>query len=82
MVTTFEAGEKERVTGKQRADLGSRVKKLRDSRGFTQMRLAIEAGLSLSVVSQIEQARIPDPRGSTLVRIAEALGVKVDDLLS
>jgi transcriptional regulator with XRE-family HTH domain len=82
MVTATLAGEKDRVTGKQRSDLASRVKTLRNARGLSQLQLAFAAQLSLSVVSQIEQARIPDPRTSTISRIARALGVKVDDLLS
>jgi transcriptional regulator with XRE-family HTH domain len=44
------------------------------------MQLAVRAGLSLSVVSQIEQGSIPDPRVSTLLKLAAALGVTLDEL--
>jgi transcriptional regulator with XRE-family HTH domain len=61
--------------------IGMKVRLLRDSSGLTQQQLAVTANLSVSVISQIEQGKNADPRGSTLRAIARALGVTVDELL-
>jgi transcriptional regulator with XRE-family HTH domain len=61
--------------------IGQNLKRLRASLGMSQMGLAVGAGLSLSVVTQIEQGLNRDPRGSTLQGLARALGVTVDELL-
>ena len=42
--------------------------------------LAVAAGLSVSLVTQIEQGRTGDPRLSTLRALASALGVSLDEL--
>jgi transcriptional regulator with XRE-family HTH domain len=57
-----------------------RLKRLRTAAGLTQQALAFKAGLSMSAVIHIEKGRIPDPRISTLRRLAGALGVTVDEL--
>jgi transcriptional regulator with XRE-family HTH domain len=57
------------------------VKLLRKAAGLTQQQLAVAAGLSVSIVSQIEQGTTPDPRGSTLAALAGVLQVAVDELL-
>jgi transcriptional regulator with XRE-family HTH domain len=62
--------------------LGTRLKSFREAAGMTQQQLAVKAGLSISVVSQIEQGQKVDPRVSTAVALARALGLSVDELLS
>ena len=62
--------------------IGQNVKRLRVAAGLTQMGLATSAGLNLSIVAQIEQGANADPRGSTLMVLARALGVTVDELLT
>jgi transcriptional regulator with XRE-family HTH domain len=57
------------------------VKRLRKAAGLTQQQLAVAAGLSVSIVSQIEQGTTPDPRGSTLAALAGVLQAAVDELL-
>jgi transcriptional regulator with XRE-family HTH domain len=57
-----------------------RLKELRAAAGLTQQALAVKAGLSVSAVIHIEAGRIPDPRISTLKRLARALGCRIDDL--
>jgi len=52
----------------------------REEKGMTQQQLANAAGVSLSFVAQLESGRIDDPRVSTLRRLAEALGLKLDDV--
>jgi transcriptional regulator with XRE-family HTH domain len=63
------------------APFGGRLKKLREEAGLTQRELAERAEVSLSIVFQIEQGAKKDPRISTLVALAEALGVSVDELV-
>jgi transcriptional regulator with XRE-family HTH domain len=60
--------------------VGKRLRALRDRAGLTQQQLATAARVSVSVVTQIEQGRTPDPRLSTLRVLAAALGVTVSDL--
>jgi transcriptional regulator with XRE-family HTH domain len=62
------------------ATIGQSVKDLRAAAGLTQQELAVKAGLSVSVVSQIEQGTNADPRLSTLAALARALGVNLDQL--
>ena len=61
--------------------IGLNLKRLRLAAGMTQQGLAVAAGLSLSIVAQIEQGVNADPRGSTLGALAGALQTTVDDLL-
>ena len=60
--------------------IADKLKQLRADAGLTQMQLAVKAGLSMSVISSIEQGSIPDPRVSTLHALAKALGVPLDAL--
>ena len=61
--------------------IGLNVKRLRAAAGLTQQELAVAAGLSVSIVSQIEQGSNADPRGSTLQALATVLNATVDELL-
>lgn len=61
--------------------LGQRVKELRLASGLTQQELAVKAGISLSVLSSIEQGESSDPRASTLLRLRRALGVDIVTLM-
>lgn len=55
------------------------VKKEREKKGWTQERLADEAGLTQSHISRIEKG-VHSPSRKTLVKIAKALGVSLGDL--
>src|ERR671916_352342 len=55
---------------------------LRQSRMWTQVRLAEEAGVSPTAVSGIENGRISRPHFGTLRKLAGALGVEPQELLS
>jgi transcriptional regulator with XRE-family HTH domain len=59
-----------------------RIRELREAAGMTQQALAVAAGVSISVVTKLEQGQNEDPRVSTLQALARALGVKVDDMLA
>jgi transcriptional regulator with XRE-family HTH domain len=62
--------------------LARRVRQLREAAGLSQQALATAAGLSISVVTHLEQGKKADPRISTVAALAGALGVTVDRLLA
>jgi len=61
-------------------ELGSRIRKLRLRQARTLGEIARECGFSTSLLSKIETGRTMPPV-STLVKIADALGVRVSTLL-
>jgi transcriptional regulator with XRE-family HTH domain len=60
--------------------ISRRLKELREAAGMSQQALAMAAGVSISVVAQIEQGAKSDPRLSTLLALSKALGVDVAQL--
>jgi transcriptional regulator with XRE-family HTH domain len=60
--------------------LGSTIRRLRDERGWTQGELAYHAGVDQSHVSRIESGATKDTKVSTIIAIARALGVTIDEL--
>lgn len=60
---------------KEFPELAANLKALREARGLSQQQLAEKAGVSISVLFQIEQGRKKDPKLSTLVSLAEGLGI-------
>lgn len=63
------------------APIARRLKELRAMAGMSQQSLAVSAGLSVSLVSQIERGSRLDPRVSTITALATALGVGLDELV-
>lgn len=65
--------------------LSKRLKLLREAAGLSQQDIATRGELSLSLVAKLEQGKKADPRASTILALARALGVKpgqlLDDLL-
>ena len=61
--------------------IGKKIKQLREQRGLTKERLAFENDLSKPTITRIERNEF-DPKLSTLLKIANGLGVKVTELLS
>jgi transcriptional regulator with XRE-family HTH domain len=61
-------------------NMGERLRELRDRAGLTQEALAHRAGVSAASIFRIEQGRPSDPKLSTLVALAEALGLTVGSL--
>jgi transcriptional regulator with XRE-family HTH domain len=57
-----------------------KLKALRKERGWTQPVLAKRAGMSAGYIARLETSR-HDPKLSTLVKLAKALGVPVTELL-
>ncbi|OGD85817.1 hypothetical protein A3B51_01855 [Candidatus Curtissbacteria bacterium RIFCSPLOWO2_01_FULL_41_18] len=60
--------------------LGQKIKKLRKTKGMTQVELAVAIRLSPSYISSLEQG-VRQPSLKTLNRISKALGVNLKDLL-
>lgn len=61
-------------------NLAIKIKDLRNRKGFSQEQLAEESKLSLRTIQRIEKGETI-PRGDTLIKLTQALGVTPDDLL-
>ena len=61
-------------------NLAIKVKDLRTRKGFSQENLSEESKLSLRTIQRIEKGETV-PRGDTLIKLTQALGVTPDDLL-
>ena len=61
--------------------LGYKIKYQRGRKGISQLELALKTGLTTRTISRIECGTF-DPKYSTLVRISEALDIKITDLLN
>ena len=66
----------------ERTTIGRKLAVIRERRMWTQVRLAEEAGVSPTTVSGIESGRISRPRFGTLRKLARALGVAPEELIS
>ncbi|RWX00882.1 helix-turn-helix domain-containing protein [Flavobacterium cerinum] len=60
--------------------LGQKVKEFRESKNFSQEDLANDCNIPKSQIGRIERAEI-NTTMRTLIKIAQALGVKVRDLI-
>jgi len=66
---------------KTKSTIGKNIKKYREKLGISQDKLSKLAGITLHTITKIECGATPDPRIETVKKIADALGVRVDDLL-
>src|ERR687895_1165005 len=66
----------------ERGMIGRNLASIRGRRMWTQARLAEEAGVSPTTVSGIESGRISRPHFGTLRKLARALGVEPEELVS
>jgi transcriptional regulator with XRE-family HTH domain len=62
--------------------IGKNIKQYRQDKGLSQDKLSKLADLSLNTVVKIELDESPNPTIETIQRIAKALGVSVDNLLT
>ena len=62
--------------------LADNIKRFRAEKNLSQERLAQASGVTYSALSKIEAGYHTDPRVRTLLKIARALGVTIDDLMS
>lgn len=61
-------------------NIGKGLKEARERAGLTQNALARRARMTASQVSQVESGKRVDPQFSTVVRLAVALGVSLDEI--
>lgn len=61
--------------------LAENIKKYRKQLGWTQQELAVKSDLPFSVITKIEQRFTTRPEIQTVVKIAKALGITVDQLV-
>ena len=61
--------------------IGNNIKKYRDKLGISQSKLSKITGINLYTITKIEFGATSDPRIETLKKIADGLGVSVDDLI-
>jgi transcriptional regulator with XRE-family HTH domain len=57
------------------------LKEYRNKKCWSQEKLAREAGLSYQAVIKIERGYVKSPRLETIIKIAQALDVSLDDLI-
>jgi transcriptional regulator with XRE-family HTH domain len=61
--------------------LEQKIKHLRKKVGWSQQKLAEKAGLSLAVITKIEQGVAKRPSIQTMMKLADALGISLDELV-
>lgn len=61
---------------------GERLRELRKQRGLTQRDLAGVVGVDFTYISKIENGHMPPPSEETIIKLARALRVDADELLS
>jgi transcriptional regulator with XRE-family HTH domain len=66
---------------KELSIIAKNIKKYREKQGISQDKLSKLAGVTLHTITKIESGATPDPRIETVKKIADALGISVDDLL-
>jgi transcriptional regulator with XRE-family HTH domain len=62
-------------------NIAYRLRTLREASGLSQQEVAERSELSLSLVAKMEQGRKADPRASTILALAAALGVRPGQLI-
>ena len=66
---------------KEKLTIAKNIKKYRAKLGISQDKLSKLAGITLHTITKIESGATPDPRIETVKKIADALGVSIDDLI-
>ena len=61
--------------------LAKRVKEYRKQKGWTKQKLAEKTGLSFNTITKIEQGICDSPTLKTLLKLADALRVGLDQLV-
>lgn len=63
------------------SSIAKNIKKHRAKLDISQDKLSKLAGITLHTITKIESGATPDPRIKTVKKIADALGVGIDDLM-
>jgi len=61
--------------------LEQKLRQLRKKAGWSQQKLAEKAGLSYNVITKIEQGVAKRPSIQTMMKLADAFGISLDDLV-
>ncbi len=61
--------------------LVKKVKELRKSAGWSQQKLAQYSGLSYNMITKIEQGQAKYPSIQTVIKIADAFNMSIDELV-
>lgn len=61
--------------------ISKRLKELRKERNWTQQELAQKADLSFNAITKIEQGAAKHPTLKTLLKLTEAFGIGLDELV-
>ena len=64
-----------------KSKIGNNIKALRLKLGISQDTLSKKADLAFHTISKIEAGSTPNPTIETVKKIADALGVSLDDLM-
>lgn len=62
------------------SNIGDSIKAAREARGLSINKLARDADIDAAYLWRIEAGRVSEPSYTTVCKIADALGVKTDDL--
>ncbi|OLS02914.1 helix-turn-helix domain-containing protein [Tissierella creatinophila] len=62
-------------------EISKNVKKLRKEQKLTLRELAVISGLTFSAIAQIERDDIKDPHISTVIKLARAFNISIDELI-
>jgi predicted transcriptional regulator len=63
------------------AELRDNLRRARRRAGLTQIELAEKSNVGITTITRIESGHIPEPRVSTLRKLARALGISPAELL-
>ena len=55
--------------------------KLRKQKGWSQEKLAVESEISYNTIIKIERGGIENPKIETVIKLSDALGVSIDQLV-
>jgi transcriptional regulator with XRE-family HTH domain len=60
--------------------MGNKITEVRESKNMTQEELAEKSGVSRTIISGLESGRVSNTTTGTLKKIADALGLSVNEL--
>jgi transcriptional regulator with XRE-family HTH domain len=66
---------------KEKSTIGRNIKKYRNKLGISQDTLSKKSNLAFHTIAKIEAGATPNPTIETVKKIADALGVSLDDLM-
>ena len=61
--------------------IAKRIKELRKKSSWSQQKLAEKAGVSYNTITKIEQGAATMPTIQTMIKIADAFGISLDELV-